>query len=203
MWPSKEARRAVEIHQDAAVGFRNIASKLELLISGSIRNVGTALATSIKLDIYHFWSSTAPPIHEIVGIHVVDALPVAEAVTWSRSIGLADITVEGPEYRPGTGPIYKSGPTGVFFDVGGRKFYHYHVVFSCKNSQGEEFSTVYGTEKIFVNRIFKGNKLSLIGHFEKYDPMARFPKEWRDELAAKELANKGLLATQNGISASG
>jgi hypothetical protein len=53
-----------------AVGFRNLQSKLELLISGTIRNVGTALAIDIKLDIYHFRSSKALPVHEISGIHV-------------------------------------------------------------------------------------------------------------------------------------
>lgn len=183
-----------------AVGFRNIASKLELLISGTIRNAGTALATGIKLDIYHFRSSTAPPVHEIARIHVADALSAGEAASWSESIRLADITVEGPEYQPGTDPIYKSGPTGVFSDDTNSEYYHHHVVFSCKNLLGEEFSTVYCTEKVFENKAFKGNKMALIGQFEKYDPMARFPKEWRDEIAAKELAFKDFMATQGGPS---
>jgi hypothetical protein len=61
------------------VGFRNLQSKLELLISGTIRNVGTALAIDIKLYIYHFRSSKAPPVHEISGIHVSEALQKGEA----------------------------------------------------------------------------------------------------------------------------
>ncbi|WP_234729985.1 hypothetical protein [Acidocella facilis] len=184
-----------------AVGFRNIASKLELLISGTIRNAGTALATGIRLDIYHFQNSAAPPVHEIAGIQVADALRAGEAATWNKSIRLADITVEGPEYQPGTGPIYKSGPTGVFSGDTSSKYYHHHVVFSCKNLLGEEFSTVYCTEKVIENKTFKGNKMVLFGQFGKYNPMVHFPKEWREEIAAKESAFKNFMATQGSPSA--
>lgn len=184
-----------------AVGFRNISSKLELLISGTIRNAGSALATEIKLDIYHFRSSSGPPIHEIARIRVADALPAGQAVAWTRSIRLTDLTVEGPEHRPGTGPTYKSGPTGVFLDDASGRYYHYHVVFSCKNTLGEEFSAVYGMEKIIENKVFKGNRMVLIRQLGKYDPVAQFPAEWRDEIAAEESALKHFIAAQGGASA--
>ncbi|HXW72340.1 MAG TPA: hypothetical protein VEK34_12995 [Methylocella sp.] len=91
-----------------AVGFRHIQSKLELLISGTIRNVGPALATDTKLDIYHFRSSEVPPVHEIAGIRIADALQPNESLQWSKAIGLTDLTVDGP--------YYKSGSTGIFSD---------------------------------------------------------------------------------------
>jgi hypothetical protein len=98
-----------------------VQSKLELLISGTIRNVGPALATDIKLDIYHFRSSKAPPVHEIAGIRIADALPPSESLQWSKSIRLADLTVDGA--------YYKSGSTGVFSDDTSSKHYPHHVVF--------------------------------------------------------------------------
>ncbi|MGA7383429.1 MAG: hypothetical protein WBW81_01635, partial [Methylocella sp.] len=155
-----------------AVGFRNLQSKLERLISGTIRNVGTALAIDIKLDIYHFRSSKAPPLHEISGIHVSEALQKGEALQWSKSIRLADLTIDGPNY--------KSGTIGVFSDDKCAKYYHFHVVFSCKNPLGEEFSTIYCMEKTVENNVFKGNKIVFIRQLEKYEPMAQFPAEWRD-----------------------
>lgn len=162
-----------------AVGFRNLQSKLELLISGTIRNVGTALAIDIKLDIYHFRSSKAPPVHEISGIHVSEALQIGESLQWSKSIRLADLTVDAP--------YYKSGTIGVFSDATGTRYYHYHVVFSCKNQLGEEFSTIYCMEKTVENNVFKGNKMVFIRQLGKYKPMAQFPAEWRDEIKAGEL----------------
>jgi hypothetical protein len=162
-----------------AVGFRNLQSKLELLISGTIRNVGTTLATDIKLDIYHFKSSKALPIHEISDIRILDVLPASDTFQWSKSIRLADLTVDGP--------YYQSGPTGVFSDDPNDKYYHYHVVFSCKNLHGEEFSTIYCAEKVVEHNVFKGNRMMLFSHSGKYDPVAQFPKEWRDEIAAREL----------------
>jgi len=161
-----------------AVGFRNLQSKLELLISGTIRNVGTVLARDIKLDIYHFRSSKMPPVHEISGIHVLDALQKGEALQWSKSIRLADLTVDGPNYISGT--------TGIFSDDTSTKHYHYHVVFSCKNPLGEEFSTIYCMEKTVENNVFKGNKMVLIRQLGKYEPMAQFPAEWRAEIEARE-----------------
>jgi len=162
-----------------AVGFRNLQSKLELLISGTIRNVGTALAIDIKLDIYHFRSSKAPPVHEISGIHVSEALQKGEALQWRKSIRLADLTVDGPNY--------KSGTTGIFSDDTSTKYCHYHVVLSCKNPLGEEFSTIYCMEKTVENNAFKGNKMVFIRQLGKYEPMAQFPAEWRAEIKAREL----------------
>src|SRR5271166_114408 len=161
-----------------AVGFRNLQSKLELLISGTIRNVGTALAIDIKLDIYHFRSSKAPPVHEISSIHVSDALQKDEALPWSKSIRLADLTVDGNSY--------KSGTIGIFSDEMNTRYYHFHVVFSCKNPRGEEFSTIYCMEKIVENNVFKGNKMVFNRQLGKYEQMAHFPAEWRAARRAKE-----------------
>jgi hypothetical protein len=167
-------------HEDlGAVGFRNLQSKLELLISGTISNVGTGLAINIKLDIYHFISSKAPPVHEIEGIHVYEALSKDKSLQWSNSIRLADLKVDGPSYNSGT--------IGIFSDASSAKYYHFHVVFSCKNQLGEEFSTIYCMEKIVENNVFKGNKMVFVRQLGKYEPMAQFPAEWRDEIKAREL----------------
>jgi hypothetical protein len=40
-----------------------------------------------------------------------------------------------------------------------------------------------------------------IGQVGKYDARARFPKEWRDEIAAKELAFEDFMAAQGRASA--
>jgi hypothetical protein len=154
-----------------AVGFRHIQRELELLISGTIRNVGPTLAIDIKLDIYHFKSTTVPPVHEIAGIRIADTLQPDESLQWSKSIRLADLTVDGAHY--------KSGPTGVFLDDISSKHYHHHVVFSCKNTQGEESSAIYCMEKIVENNAFKGGTYfvtqaryeaaqSILGVFRKF-----------------------------------
>lgn len=163
-----------------AVGFRHIQSKVELRISGTIRNVGTALAENIKLDIYHFMSSKKMPIHEIAEIRIADALSAGEYLQWNKSIRLADLTVDGP--------YYKSGTTGIFSDNTRGRHYHYHVVFSCANSYGEVSSTVYCAEKILDNNVFKGNKMIFIRQVKKYRPMKQFPSEWRKEIELRERA---------------
>jgi hypothetical protein len=85
-----------------AVGFRHIQSKLELLISGRLRNVGPVLARDIRLDIYHFQSSKPQPTHEIANIHIADALEPGASFAWSKSIRPADLTVRGPYYKSGS-----------------------------------------------------------------------------------------------------
>ncbi|MCW3475716.1 hypothetical protein [Limobrevibacterium gyesilva] len=167
-----------------AVGFRNIESKLELLISGTLRKVGLVLARDIRLDIYHFQSSRPQPTHEIANIHIADALEPGASLSWSKSVRLADLTVDGP--------YYKSGSTGVFRDDGNFRYYHYHVVFSCKNVQGEISSSIYGTEKIIENDTFEGNKMLVVRQVGGYKPEAEFPAEWRSEIDAKELSVKHL-----------
>lgn len=163
-----------------AVGFRNIESKLELLISGTLRNFGPVLARDIKLDVYHFQTSRPRPTHEIASIHIADALEPDALLSWTKSIRLADLTVEGPHY--------KSGSTGVFRDDSNFRYYHYHVVFSCKNEQGEISSSIYRTEKIIENNAFKGNKMVFVRQVGKYKPNAEFPEEWRSEIDAKQVS---------------
>ena len=107
-----------------AIGFRHMQNSLELLVSGAIRNVGPVAATEVRLDIYHFMSARTPAVHEISGIRVADALQPGESLRWSKSIGLADLTVDGP--------YYKSGSTGIFADYAAGRHYHYHVVFSVQ-----------------------------------------------------------------------
>lgn len=162
-----------------AVGFRHIQSKLELLIAGTVRNVGSVLAVGVQLDIYHFQNSNGPPAHEIASIHVADALRTGESLQWSRSIGLADLAVRG---------VYRSGSTGVFRDDGNFQHYHYHVVFSCKNLQGEPSSSIYLTQKIVENGAFKGNKMVFVRQVGAYRPRAHLPTEWRREIKARELS---------------
>jgi len=52
---------------------------------------------------------------------------------------------------------------------------------------GEESSTIYCMEKIVENNVIKGNKMVLIRRAGRYEPMAQFPAEWRDEIKAREL----------------
>lgn len=165
-----------------AVGFRNIESKLELLISGTLRNVGPVLARDIRLDIYHFQRSRSQATHEIANIPIADALAPGASLAWSKSIRLADLTIDGP--------FYKSGSTGVFRDDGNFRYYHYHVVFSCKNEHGETFSSIYGTEKVIENSAFKGNKMVFVRQRGAYKPRVEFPAEWRTEINAKERSLK-------------
>jgi hypothetical protein len=152
-----------------AIGFRHIQSKLELLISGTLRNVGPVLARDIKLDIYQFQSRKPPPTHEIANIHIADALEPGASLSWNKSIRLADLTIDGS--------YYKSGSTGVFLDEGDFRYYHYHVVFSCNNTRGEGSSSIYGAEKIIENNAFKGNKTVFVRQVGMYNPKAEFPAE--------------------------
>lgn len=168
-----------------AVGFRHIQNKTELLISGTLRNAGPALARDIRLDIYHFQSSDLPPTHEIANIHVADALEPGASLPWVRFIRLADLTVDGP--------YYKSGSTGVFLDHGNFRHYHYHVVFSCKNAHGETASSIYCCAKIIENNVFQGNKMMFVRQVGTYEPKAEFPAEWRSEIGAKELSTQHLI----------
>jgi len=192
---SKAARTALLIfefldlaeHEQLGVpGFRNIDSRLELLVSGKLNNFGSALAREIRFDIYHFTSGTAPVVNEIAQIPVADALISNVSMWWTRYIRLQDLTVKDK--------YYKSGTRGIFADNVNGRYYHYHIVFSCKNLQNEDFSTIYCMEKVIekVNGIdtFKGNRLVFSHHTGKYDPGAEFPKEWRDEIAAQQVAKK-------------
>jgi hypothetical protein len=168
-------------HENLGVaGFRNVGSKLELLISGTLRNVGPVLARNIRLDIHHFQSSRPQPTHEIANIQIADALEPGASLLWSKSIRLADLTVDGP--------YYKSGSTGVFLDDPNFRYYHYHVVFSCNNAQGEISSSIYGTEKIIESNAFKGNKMVFVRHVGTYKPKAEFPKAWRSEIKGRLAA---------------
>jgi hypothetical protein len=157
-----------------AEGFRHIQSKTELLISGTLRNLGPVLATDVALDLYHFRSANGLPVHEIAGIRVADAIAAGEALAWSKAIRLADLTVDGRYYRSGT--------TGVFSDDTRSKYYHFHVVFTWKNALGEPFSTLYAMEKVVENNTFKRNKMVFIRQLGKYKPKANFPTEWRHEI---------------------
>jgi hypothetical protein len=176
------------VHENlGAVGFRNIESKLELLISGTICNVGSVLARDVRLDIYHFQGSRAPATHEIANIHVADALQPGEAVPWSKSIRLSDLTV--------TDRYYKSGSTGIFRVDPNSRYYHHHVVFSCKNVQGEQSSTIYCTEKIIKNNSFGGNRMMFVRYAGAYRPETQFPVEWKNEIKTRERSLKGVMKT--------
>ncbi len=169
-----------------AVGFRNIENKLELLISGTVRNVGPALARDVRLDIYHFQRSKAQPTHEISGIHVADALSPGEALTWSKSICLADLTVDGSDYQ--------SGSTGIFRDDMNsrssppRRF----LVQECTGKKCA--SSIYCTEKTIENNVFKGNKMVFVRQVGTYRPKTQFPIEWRREIETRERSLKRLMA---------
>ena len=161
-----------------AVGFRHLQSKLELLVSGTIRNVGNTLAVGVKLDIFHFMSADGPPVHEISNIHIADAIPPGGASSWSRTIGLKDLAVDG---------VYQSGINGLFSANANNKYSHFHVVFSCKNADGEDFSSIYCLEKIIKANTFFGNQMSFVGASDKYDPIKQFPQHWRHEIHASGL----------------
>ncbi len=156
-----------------AVGFRYLQSTLELFISGTIRNVGNTVAVDIRLDIFHFMGSNANPAHEISGIPIADAIPAGGLSQWSRTIGNADLVVEGTYYR--------SGINGLFSVDANCKYYHFHIVFSCRNADGENFCSIYCAEKLVKGNEFKGNRMKLVGTSDKYDPVKQFPKEWRDD----------------------
>jgi len=156
-----------------AVGFRHLQSKLELLISGTIRNVGNTLAVNIKLDIFHFMSSDGPPVHEISDIHVADAMPAGGVSLWNQAIGIKDLAVNG---------VYRSGISGLFPGNANGRYNHFHVVFSCKNADGEDFCSIYCMEKIIKGNEFLGNRMSFVGASDKYDLIKEFPQNWRDEI---------------------
>jgi hypothetical protein len=177
-----------------AIGFRHIQSRLELLVSIAIRNVGPVAATDLRLDIYHFVTARTPAVHEISSIRVVDALQSGESLQWSKSISLADLTVDGP--------YYKSGSTGIFSDYTAGHHYHYHVVFSFRNTRGEEFSAIFCMERIVVNNVSKGNRMVFVGPMGRYNSKTQFPAEWRNEIEAKELSLRHLMAAQTGTFAS-
>lgn len=157
-----------------AAGFRHLQSKVELLVSGTIRNVGNTLAVNIELDIFHYIGSNSAPVHEICKIHVADALPAGGFSLWSRTIGNLDLTVEGTYYR--------SGVHGLFACDTNNKYNHFHVVFSCKNADGEDFCSIYCVEKIIRGSEFRGNQMKFVGTSDKYDPTKQLPHEWRDEI---------------------
>ena len=170
-----------------AVGFRHLQSKLELLIGGNLQNIGLASAMDIKLDIFHFLSRKGP-VHEIRAIPVAEVLRPGESVRWIRSIGLADITVDDPR------GYYQSGPTGVFRDNTNSQYYHFHVVFSCRNMRGDACSAIYCMEQIVENASFKGNRMMFMQQVGKYRPQAQFRAEWRREIKERELYLQRSLA---------
>lgn len=173
----------LEGHENlGAVGFRHLQSKPqpELFISGRLRNVGNALALTVRLDIYHFLSSDGPPVHEIADIPIADAIPPAGTLEWSRSIGLEDLAVKG---------IYRSGISGLFSVNTTYKHYHFHVVFSYKNADGEDLCSLYYMSKVIKGRKFEGNQMAFGGAVShKCDPEGLFPKEWRAEIRDVESA---------------
>ena len=174
-----------------AVGFRHLCNEFALRISGMLRNGGTVSALGLRLDIYHYQSSKARPTHEIIGLPVADMLPPGEAVPWSRTITLNDVTVDHPK------GYYMSGHTGIFRDDPNNQYYHYHVVFSWMNAYGEEACAIYGMEKIIEGQKFEGNRMVFIRQSATYDPRKQFPREWRDEINARELKLKQLMTTGN------
>ena len=178
----------VEGHENlGAVGFRHLESKPqpELLISGRLRNVGNSLALGLRLDIYHFLSSDGPPVHEIAGLPISDAIPPGGTLEWSRSIGLKDLAVNG---------FYRSGIGGLFAVNPNCRHYHFHVVFSYKNADGEKFSSIYFMTKLIRAREFTGNEMTFAGMVsDKYDPERQFPKEWRAEIRDMERAQTNAL----------
>lgn len=165
-----------------AIGFRHIQSKNELLISGTLRNAGPVLARDIMLDIYHFQSGTLPPTHEIASIRVTDALAPHAALHWERAIRSADLTTDDTHY--------KSGSTGVFRDDGNFLYHHYHVVFSCKNADGETTSSIYYCRKIIENGKFQGNEMVFVRQVGRYEPKEEFPAEWLSEINAKATSSR-------------
>jgi hypothetical protein len=157
-----------------AIGFRHLQSKNELLVSGTIRNVGNTLAVDVRLDIFQYLASDAPPVHEISAIPLGDALPAGGSSQWSRMIGITDLIIEGP--------YYKSGILGLFSRDTNNKYNHFHVVFSCRNADGESFCSIYCVEKIIKGNEFKGNQMRFVSTSDKYDPGKQFPDEWHDEI---------------------
>jgi hypothetical protein len=150
-----------------AIGFRFLQSKLELLVSGAIRNVGNTTAVDIKLDIFHFIGRNADPVHEICGISVADALPAGGYSEWVKKIGNADLVVNGPYYRSGINGLFSMSVIDNPF----------HVVFSCKNSDGEDFCSIYCMERVVEGSAVTGNRMKFIGISEKYDAAKQFAKQ--------------------------
>ncbi len=170
-----------------AEGFRHIQSKPELLISGMLHNLGPVLATDVALDLNHFRGAYGPPVHEIAGIRVADAIAAGEILPWSKAIRLTDLTVDGRYYRSGT--------TGVFLDDTRSKYYYFHVVFTWKNALGEPFSALYAMEKVVEHDTFKGNKMVFIRQLGKYKPKANFSAEWRHEIGRGASRNSGSFSS--------
>jgi hypothetical protein len=174
------------------VGFRHLCDEFALRVSGTLRNGGPVPALGLRLDIYHYQSGKARPTHEIIGIPVVDMLQPGEAEPWSRTITLADVTVDHPN------GYYQSGHTGIFCDDFNYRYYHFHLVLSWRNAYGEKACAIYGMEKVIEGATFKGNRMVFIDQATTYDPRRRFPREWREEIEAKERQLRQLMAAPIG-----
>lgn len=184
----------IPIHggRDGPVGFRNFWNESALRVSGTLQNGGSVPALDLRLDIYHYQTSKARPTHEIIGIPVADMLPPGQEVPWSRTLTLADVTVDHPK------GYYRSGYIGFFSDGLSYPTYHFHVVFSWTNPYGEKAYAIYGMENVIEGASFNGTRMVFVGQATTYDPRKHFPREWREEIKAKERQLKQLMAAPGG-----
>lgn len=178
--------------QGGPVGFRNLWNEFALRVSGTLQNGGSVPALGLRLDIYHYQTSKARPTHEIIGVPVADMLQPGKELPWSRTITLDDVTVDHPQ------GYYQSGHIGFFNDGLSYQHYHFHVVFSWTNPYGEKACAIYGMENVIDGAIFKGTRMVFVGQARAYDPRKQFPREWRDEIKAKERSLKRLMAAPAG-----
>ena len=53
-------------------------------------------------------------------------------------------------------------------------------------------------EKIVENNVFKSNRMAFVRQVGRYNSKTQFPAEWRNEIEAKELSSRHLMAAQVG-----
>ncbi len=152
-------------------GFRNISSNPEhpaLRLGGALRNLSTTPAIDCQFDIYYRSESQVKPIHEISGIRLSNGLGSGERVEIAKTITIHDIDTHGSKY-------FVVGIAGLFngFGVPPGSEYPFDVVFSCKNTFGNPFFSVYTMKmdgiipgKAKPSMVFKGSRAGT------------FPKDW-------------------------
>ncbi len=152
------------------VGFRHIQNKQELLVSGTMKNVGNALALDVKLDIFSFWTDDSISRHELIGISVADAIPPGGGTQWVKSIGMNEFSKQSDFVQQGVAGLFASATD---------KLFPFHVVFSCNNIEHEVFSSIYCVEYVTKGGSIAGTRMVFKRAIGKYDPNKEFPPEWR------------------------
>ncbi len=166
-----------EHENQGPIGFRHIQNKQELLVSGTMKNVGNALALDVKLDIFSFWIDGSTSTNALVGISVADAVPPGGGAQWVKSIGMSEFSRQNDFLQQGVAGLFASATD---------KFFPFHVVFYCKNIENEIFSSIYCVEYASKDGSIPGTRMVFKRAIGKYEPNYEFPREWQAEFQKKK-----------------